>query len=282
MRGHMLGGTRRLNRHLQSGRRGSLEENLIWYEKGLTETQFPTLAVPYMIGGNGITISAAGDSLSNLYSKHKKYERGANGFRPVVITKSGRYQLKWKLTPYEINFDLQGNYIVGNVAHDVGVAGIMFYGAADPNKASAPLNTAGGWGTPEYYCGYNKNYLAGANGEIGEGFLPATWPYQSERTIYIGPVSNIGSLFSGTYVASLNSDSVTPVYFDISQKSPFPDLLVKHDGSGFSVKTNYTMPAIHFITYGSYDTGSVILVGKLWFERIGDSESEDIWEPKIL
>lgn len=281
MRGHMLGGTRRLNRHLQSGRRGDLEESLIWYDKGLTETRFPTLAVPYMIGGNGLTISAAGDSLSNLYSKHKKYERSADGFRPVVITKAGRYQLRWHLTPYEIDFDFQGNYVVGNVAHDVGVAGVMFYGAADPNKSSAPLNTAGGWITHEYYCGYNKNYLAGSNGTIGDGILPATWPYDNGAT-YIGPVTNIGSIISGTYVVSFNSDNVTPIYFDISGVSPFPDLLVKQDGSGFSVKTNYTMPAIHFVTYGSYDTGSVILVGKLWLERVGESESVDTWLPKIL
>lgn len=301
MHGHALSGTRKLNRHWQSGGGFELEENLVFFEREKDITEWrnePGDDEPYWIHyKTGMSLNL-GKWLQLPYEK-KNPERSLNGFKQLVITRPGDYKVHWELETHKVeSFNRDGDdwqrIVEGDYNQNFGMFGVNMmppvdYYVLSPDAVERYLTTNG----VRYYTGGCDSYIA--------WHPQGNWGYERlyENTdlpsILVSPSrSSTRTLhwwnnnYDGAYTFNLNSGNETPeIILHIGSKAPFPeyDFTPYGDEAHFEITGYYYAPLIDFLFVDnmSGSAAQCAVTGKIWLERIGDyTDLYEGWEPKIL
>lgn len=301
MHGHAQSGSRKLNRHWQSGGKytggsgggGSLlEENLIYFDRVLDPNN-----MEWEDGQpNQYFIKGPSDPFFELYtheqySKNIKFERSLVGFKPIVITRPGDYQVKW-----DLKFNKMTNrHKVSEVsyANKCGLVGVIMYSLGDslstlktsPTSYNSAFLNAND--KAEYYTGTVADYIADQTGSPARN---ASFYDNNEFVQYVNPSRSVtsGWFFGNNSFNVKSSNEVPPLILHIGGQAPFNHYEIAHDPITndvyFNVDYQHVCPGIKFLfTYDSdsFDP-SYAITGKIWLERVGDyTEVQEGWLPKI-
>ena len=291
MHGHSLCGTRKLNRHWQSG--GSLGvpgENLVYFEKQLnTQDECPTNS------DNPLYHVILDPYIINSFRSHANYngnlaDRTLEGFRPLSIIQPGNYQLHWtldfrKLEKFTKNGVEHYRFIDGDINDKIGMFGAIMYGAAQPFRAQKPDYVINGsLAGSTYYVGGAGDYLADGDGLIT--------PLYADSNIvkYVTPSRLSTRSFntpSSFNIASSNEQP--PIIFHIGGKAPFYDYQFTYNNTNHEVYFHedgrYRSPEFQFPFCYNHNTvtNHAAMTGRIWLERIGDyTQDGERFLPRIL
>lgn len=301
MHGHSLSGSRKLNRHWQSGRRikgTGLEENLVLFEREIVEEKWPVGEAAYWYYDSEQTHKPI--ISHGLYSK-KNPIRSKSGFKDLVILNPGDYKVHWKLETHNIqeysnNGEWWNKIVEGGKDNRFGMFGVNMYGMGQSlsivtQKPEYIVNISD---NEKYYVGHGENYIAyGPSSPL----LSSSWYTNNDIVKKVRPSrsstysSFLGVPTSGAPTFNMTSGQENPeIILHIGSSAPFPQ---------YRYSVNYTRkeawfdkyrdafsPAIWFLfTENAVSLGvdSWIITGKIWLERIGDyTPGERGWKAEIL
>ena len=294
MHGHALSGSRKLNRHWQSGsKRGLLDENLVYFERSLEETEWRQSEPPYK------TCSSE-DGVITLESyavyNNKNKPRNVWGFKDFVIKEPGDYKVHWELYTRDIETFVRDGETwerlgSGNRDARFGMFGVLMFGSGQTMYiyTQEPYYKVDD-GDFKYYVGRAEDYIATPHG----GVLDASIFYTNNDIVeYVSPyrTSTASGWLGGTNTFNMNSGTEQPeIILHIGGKAPFTEYsYVKNvvDKTVYFIPNGkYKSPCIRFMFYENVTTYGVIswaILGKIWLERIGDyTDNTDGWLPEIL
>lgn len=294
MRGHALGGSRKLNRHWQSGSgKTGLEENLVFFERELIEREWLSNESPYWEYTSDSTVH--GISSHGLYSK-KNPVRNKRGFKDLVILQPGDYQVHWKLETHNIQSFTKNNkhyekIIEGNKDNRFGMFGINMYGMGQwlsllPHE---PYYLVHPTSNEEWYAGHAENYIAGDDTST---LNDSPWYTNNDIVKRVYPArTSTRSFLGGSSTFNMTSGQENPrVILHIGGSAPFPQYQYTMNSSSkevwFKKYRNSFSPAILFFFTENLSPLGVVswaITGKIWLERIGDyTPGERGWKAEIL
>lgn len=307
MHGHALSGSRKLNRHWQSGSSFKLEENLVFFEREIDVTEWkdePGDIIPYWKYFKGGTLDK-GKWIHEDYKK-KNPERDIKGFKQLVFTQPGDYKVHWNIETHEVeNFIREGknwNKIgTGNFNQNFGMFGVNMFPRVDyiqlrPGEVDRYRLQNG----LEYYTGGCDSYIAWhPSGVWGDELL-----FESDISFLVIPSRKSTTTkhgyndnYDGAYTFNLSSktkEQVPEVILHVGDKAPFEEYTVKVQRNPetrereivFEHEGFYYAPLIDFLFADNIPGPSItscIITGKIWLERIGDyTDLYEGWEPKAL
>ena len=285
MHGHALSGSRKLNRHWQSASKGlDRFENLVIYDAPLSVTEWPETDHPYLQFAGGTTAMGFANygvagTVRRVFARNDVAR--VSGYKPLFITKPGKYQLHWNLMfPAIESFTRDGTTYyrtTGNMinASTLGFMHTGMYGAGQHIIAqSTACKERQFWSGVEYYTGAHYNYLP----ENAAGTFTGALYSDGANDIVITPSHQTGPLFDRVYLWDLDSDTLNEdIIFNIKHGAPFEQM-------SDTQSAEYTAPAIclHDYRYSLATSPAGIAVGKVWLERVGNYEADMTWDPYII
>ncbi len=291
MHGHSLSTTRKLNRHWQSGSKGTgLEENLVFFERELNETEWPIGQSPYWIY-NGEMVTTESRTF-RTYSK-RNVPRDIYGFRDLVILQPGDYKVHWNFATHDVERvtrDGETYERITSANHDNkwGMYGAIMYGMADPSMSQYPVYKQVVNADFKYYAGHAEDYLA--NGYTA--LQTAAFYANTDIVKKVNPSrSSTASFLTCPPSFNLVSGYEQPeVILHIGGSAPFPRYKITIDTTNktvwFKLDEKTTSPCIAFLfveNVSSLSTPGWAITGKLWLERIGDfTPDTDGWQAAVL
>lgn len=296
MHGHALSGSRKLNRHWQSGVKingTGLEENLVLFEREIVEEKWPVGEPAYWYYDSEQTHK---EIVSHgLYSK-KNPVRTKSGFKDLVILTPGNYKVNWKLETHRIQeyseSGKQWNRIVdGSLDNRFGIFGVNMYGMGQnlTIATTKPFDIVSISDNEKYYVGHAENYIAGSDTST---LNDSPWYTNNSLVKRVYPArTTTRSWLGGSSTFNLTSGQENPeIILHIGGKAPFPQYRYTVNSTRkeawFDKYRDAFSPAIWFlVTENETDLGVIgwIITGKIWLERVGDyTPGERGWKAEIL
>lgn len=295
MHGHALSGTRKLNRHWQSGsKKAGLEENLVFFEREIDVEEWKMGECPYIL--------CTSEDVVTRIDSHETYNkrntpRDIWGLKPLVILNSGDYKVHWNITTRRIESFTRDNEswqrLLETTRNDqYGMFAINMFGLGEDAGVGLPqepeyIETKSHNISLEYkyYAGHAENYVAYPRG----GIFDFSRFYMNDEISDI--VTPYRGMSGGTNCFNLVSGQETPeIILHIGSAAPYPQYEVSFDDydkyAFFIVENRLKSPWISCFFYENVNAlGSVswVCVGKIWLERIGDyTPGQKRWLPEIL
>lgn len=294
MHGHSLSGSRKLNRHWQSGRKSTtLNENLVLLDRDIDVTEWVASESPYWIFTSETVHSQL---LSHqIYTKRNK-ERNRQGFKELVILQPGNYKVHWNLRTRLIESFTKDDVLWERLTEQnadarFGMFGVIMYGLGQQLSIATqePYYIIDNNITGRYYCGRAEDYIAQYS---GSSFSSATWYINDEIVQNVSPYRNsTSSWLGGANTFNMVSGQEQPeVILHIGDKAPFPQYEITRDTENktafFRINKLYSSPAISFLfceNVSSLSVYSWAILGKIWLERVSNYTQPDRrWLPEIL
>lgn len=292
MHGHALSGTRKLNRHWQSGsKKSTLEENLVYFERDLDVTEWKTHDAKYWLLDSDL-VEIVSDSHESY--NRRNTERSSMGFKNLVITEPGDYKVHWNLKTRNIerftrNEEEWFRIVSGNKDDRFGLFGVVMYGMGQfINIATTQPYSQRTDNGIEWYPGQAADYLAHIGGGVGN--LARSY-YNSTIGVEVSPYrTSTGSWLAGANSFNMVSGQEEPeLILHIGAKAPFPQYSLSRDIANkevwFDLKGRYKSPFIRFLFVENISSLGIIewiVTGKIWLERIGDYTEDTGWKSRII